>query len=151
MTENAHNHSKWRSGAPHLPKGSASQLVAPVIFVKHFLQKLSSPSRKIFEKKICRLEKNPQCNGIERTTFPNPKNTMKQKSEMTATEIYAEVSMLLDCYAESLVLSLDDAWKYKTEAEAFDSALAKKLFTKTRINERMKEARQRVAEEGWFN
>jgi hypothetical protein len=73
---------------------------------------------------------------------------MKPKTEMTATEIYAEVSMLLDCYAESLVLSLDDAWKYKTEAEAFDSALATKLFTKTRIKERMKEARQRMAEEG---
>lgn len=74
---------------------------------------------------------------------------MKQKSEMTATEIYAEVSMLLDCYAESLVLGCSDAENYKTEAFAFDTALATKLFTKTSIKERMKFARQRVAEEGW--
>ena len=73
---------------------------------------------------------------------------MKPKTEMTATEIYAEVSMLLDCYAESIVLGCSDAEKYKTEAEAFDSALATKLFTKTRLKERMKEARQRMAEDG---
>jgi hypothetical protein len=74
---------------------------------------------------------------------------MKPKTEMTATEIYAEVSMLLDCHAESIVLGHSDAENYKTEAFAFAPEVATKVFTKTRLKERMKEARQRVAEEGW--
>lgn len=68
--------------------------------------------------------------------------------EMTLTEKNTEVSMLLDCYCESIVLGCNDADKYKAEAEAFNPTLAKFWFTKTRIKERMKEARQRVKEEG---
>ena len=68
--------------------------------------------------------------------------------QMTITEINSEVSMLLDCYCESIVLGCKDADNYKAEAEAFNAEVAKYWFTKTRIKERMKEARQRVAEEG---
>jgi hypothetical protein len=76
---------------------------------------------------------------------------MKPKSEMTATEQYAEVSMLLECYCESIVLncSAEEIEKYRAEAEAFDSDLYKKVWTKTRIKLFTKEARQRVREEGW--
>ena len=55
--------------------------------------------------------------------------------EMTLTEKNTEVSMLLDCYCESIVLGCNDADKYKAEAEAFNPTLAKFWFTKTRIKE----------------
>ena len=72
---------------------------------------------------------------------------MTPASQMTPTQIWSEVSMMLECYCECMVENSPvEAEKYRAEAEAFAPLVYAKCWTKTRIKQYMPEARQRCRE-----